>query len=104
MATLSQKVAAVTRKRAQKVVSEGGTPEEQARRKDLLSAELATTSQIKGFKETGQRISRIGQERGVLEQKRKPLRLRGRRATRVSRATPDLFASSLGQQKQLLGS
>ena len=38
-----------------------------------------------------------------LEQKRKPLRLRGRRSTIRTRVTPDIFASSLGEPKRLLG-
>ncbi len=35
--------------------------------------------------------------------RRRLLRLKGQRSTRRARITPDLFASSLGEQKQLLG-
>ena len=38
-----------------------------------------------------------------LEQRRRPLRFRGRRSTIRTRITPDIFASSLGAPKALLG-
>ena len=39
-----------------------------------------------------------------LERRRRPLRLKGARSTQQSRITPDIFASSLGAPKVLLGS
>lgn len=42
-------------------------------------------------------------EAADLERRRRPLRLKGQRSTRISRVTPDIFASASGQTKTLLG-
>lgn len=65
-----------------------------------------TTGVSKSLEATGkaQERARVDVETAkVLEQKRKPLRLRGRRSTIRTRVTPDIFASSLGAPKTLLG-
>ncbi len=74
-------------------------PVEQTRRQDLLRESIGRENSTS----LSQRVSDVNTQRDLLKTKRKTLRLRGQRSTRRSRITPDIFASSLGATKILLG-
>jgi hypothetical protein len=79
---------------------------------EALGAELDDTARQarkkKREKEAGaatEAAAKLGQTQtaAALERRRRPLRLKGARSTRRSQITPDIFASSLGAPKTLLG-
>lgn len=87
-------------------VAKGDTDAERKRRRQLLQQDIeaaGTAQQFKDFGRAKKRAVDVSKTREELETRRKPLRLRRRRASNRQSVSPELFALSAGQPKQLLG-